>query len=297
MANPIQASTLRMHLEPKGCLKPQILTNSNNSVQPPPAWNVPYSNLSQTFETIPASTTDNPSKQPRKYAGDHVNEKLETTLDITSKPMSHIHKCTIQELDERPSTMDNVTLASLVAWYNYSKTRPNVRGRNGEVSEEENYNDDNRDSGDDTKVDDNGDGNAELVMMYSPCRDEEIDILLIDCETRFRQNQEAILANRREFTTFDDAILMEALENVEAAHDDAEEEGDPQRLLANPLDEYELDEENVDVMAEAGAYERVPYQETFTHPTRLDNDEYEALIALLNAEQRDFVLHMLTRVI
>ncbi|KAG2219207.1 hypothetical protein INT45_013073 [Circinella minor] len=208
----------------------------------------------------------------------------------------------------RPSTMDNVTSALFVA------------------REEENYNGDNENSDDDNKVNDNGGNNAcnqengddnnnnnkvicfhgyrlaqdplnyyrELVMLYSPRRDEEIDILLVDCEMKFRQNQEA-LAKCREFTKFNDATLMEALENVEAAHDDAKEEKDPQRLLANPLDEYEMYKENVDVMAETGGYERVPYQETITHPTRLDYDEYEAFIALLNTEQRGFVYHMLTR--
>ncbi|KAG2215279.1 hypothetical protein INT45_012701 [Circinella minor] len=107
----------------------------------------------------------------------------------------------------------------------------------------------------------------ELVMLYLPWRDEEIDVLLVDCETTFRRNQEAILANHREFTTFDDATLMKALEMSKEI---------------NPLDKYELDEmqneQYVDVMGEAGAYEHVPYQEMIVHPERLDNDEYEALI-------------------
>ncbi|KAG2215280.1 hypothetical protein INT45_012702 [Circinella minor] len=284
----------------------------------------------------------------------------------------------LDHYSERPSTMDNVTLASFVAWYNYSKNRPIARRCGGESSDDENYdNDDNNvddddddddgednagnnqesvddsnsNSDDDNDLDDNGDADTstqentddnnnngdhlpdgiielqngdgfikqrkspkvirfrgyrlaqapldyyrELVMLYLPWRDEEIDVLLVDCETTFRRNQEAILANRREFTTFDDATLMEALENVEREYDDPEEEEDPQRLLVNPLDEYELDEmqneQYVDVMGEAGAYERVPYQEMIVHPERLDNDEYEALIASLNTEQRDFVFHV-----
>ena len=199
---------------------------------------------------------------------------------------------------------DNVTLASFVAWFNYSKNRPIARRRGGESSDDENYNNDdddddgednagnnqesvddsNNNSDDDNDLDDNGDADTgtqentddnnnngdhlpdgiielqngdgfikrrkspkvirfrgyrlaqapldyyrELVMLYLPWRDEEIDVLLVDCETTFRQNQEAILANRREFTTFDDATLMEALENVEREYDDVEEEEDPQR--------------------------------------------------------------------
>lgn len=64
--------------------------------------------------------------------------------------------------------------------------------------------------------------------------------------------------------------------------------------MVNPLDEYALDQGRniVDVMAETGAYERAPYAERLVHPHRLDNNEYEHLIATLNTEQRNFVYHI-----
>ncbi|KAI9496832.1 hypothetical protein BDB00DRAFT_807453 [Zychaea mexicana] len=124
-------------------------------------------------------------------------------------------------------------------------------------------------------------------MLYLPWRDEEFDNLLVNREEEFRLHQEQILRNSRKYCSFDDAQLMAALDHVAARSEDNEEEEDPQRRIANPLDEFELEgEQHVDVMAQTGAYERVPYQETFAQPDRLPNDQYENMIAALNTEQR-----------
>ncbi|KAI8146023.1 hypothetical protein BJV82DRAFT_665814 [Fennellomyces sp. T-0311] len=82
----------------------------------------------------------------------------------------------------------------------------------------------------------------ELLMLYFPWFDEEFDLLLVDCDIVFRAHQEQILVNRCEFTSFDDAALMETLQNAKDRHNEPDIEDDPQHALENPLDEYELDE-------------------------------------------------------
>lgn len=143
----------------------------------------------------------------------------------------------------------------------------------------------------------------EVLKLQSPWRNEAEQTVNIDHEVVFMSKREEVLGNRAEFTHLDDAELQTALDKTEknAADREGEEEDDNHAPRPNPLSQYEfLDElrnQQVDILAEMGEYQQVPYAGRLVQPSRLFNGEYDDLVAELNTQQRDFlydVLHQLS---
>jgi hypothetical protein len=288
--------------------------NSEMSVQEA-CYNILQLRMSEASEQTVFIPTGPPDRRVRVVKSTKELQAVESSsTDIL------IHGL-LEHYVNRPTEMENVSLAEFAAWYEVSKTK---KEKKNEDDSERNEGEENREQelfGKGSVISlKNGYGYIrkrnkakvirfvryklqqepemfyrECLMLYFPWRNESAELINVDCEEMFKTVQEHVLQIRKQYNFFDDKALDAAMD---AAADTARErESDTDEDLNAPrfdFDNYRLDEcvNFIDVSAEMGEYKCRPYAEAFRSPNVLPETELEELYGRLNQEQRDYVMHI-----
>ena len=136
----------------------------------------------------------------------------------------------------------------------------------------------------------------EKLMLYVPWRDEDIDLINIDHQTKFDSLASTIMEKERQYVedaAHDYAAIESSLEK-EAREEfyNAREEGVPEEYAHLGLREHDqnFDEEVQDISGPN------PSPGSFLVPKHMEDATFEQLINKLNEEQRHFVLGLLNHV-
>lgn len=100
----------------------------------------------------------------------------------------------------------------------------------------------------------------ELLMLYLPRRNEVTKLIDIDLQAKFTQHRSQILQNRKQFNSFEDTVLLTAMEEADRRaleRKPEDEEDDMAPATCNEFNNFTLDEaenNDVDILEQMGEY-------------------------------------------
>ncbi|MEG1463229.1 MAG: AAA family ATPase, partial [Anaerorhabdus sp.] len=155
-----------------------------------------------------------------------------------------------------------------------------------------------------------------IIMLFSPWRDEEMELLHGCCKEIYQEQQSTIDMNKHEFNQLDEEALDSFVDQINGDreanenNEDNEEEEVPIRRSApgdevNDFNRFTVDIDDheegdyhrtVDLNEELGGSTRTTYFEKIPVPNRLSKEEYNKLISSLNQKQRQYIYHVINHV-
>ncbi|CEP17045.1 hypothetical protein [Parasitella parasitica] len=163
-----------------------------------------------------------------------------------------------------------------------------------------------------------------LLMLYHPWRNEQNELIDVDCIDKFNGLRDSVMESKLEFCKLDDNALDDYLESLlnermmdeDAAEDDEGLDTNPHGFenydRENDFNRYTLDVDDSDqgdhhrtvnmdeelnlASANHGTGTGATYAEKILLPSRLTNECYYQLLALLNAKQRSYLYHIMNHI-
>ncbi|XP_037820089.1 uncharacterized protein LOC119609402 [Lucilia sericata] len=224
---------------------------------------------------------------------------------------------------QRPDELDSLCLADFAAYYKFSRTARNVQ--NEETYNEHDEQDENEFSGRFLRLKDNSgfikkktkpnviryrrynvnthrsDYFRELVMLYHPWRNEEVDILQNDNEGFCNTNKDAIDSNRRRYDVFEERELENVLENLrlESESDNNGHGEDENPSIDNEFRVLGVPEINPDINV-FNIPENEPTEESpegcirlIKLPPLIPENDLLTMVRSLNNKQKIYLTHLL----